>query len=282
MSNYHYKPPKNAPITNQKLFDDLKSVCESLGTRKLSQKVYDENGNFSVATYKKRFGSWNNALEQAGLEITEKIKKISLDDLVNDLKHISNKLYGKKLTQNIYRQYGRYDVKTYKSRFGTWNKALKKAGLEVSAVGKYSIEELFENIKKVWDHKSDQPSQDDMDNKKISRIGVSTYKYRFGSWSKALKAFIKHVNNDDSEFPKEEYPRISTKETKGKKESRHISKTVKNEVWNRDKGKCVQCGLNEKLEFDHIIPHSKGGANTYRNIQLLCESCNRKKSAKIG
>lgn len=40
--------------------------------------------------------------------------------------------------------------------------------------------------------------------------------------------------------------------------------------------------LKENLEFDHIIPHSKGGANTYRNIQLLCEPCNRSKSAKIG
>lgn len=148
MSNYHYKPPKNAPITNQKLFDDLKSVCESLGTRKLSQKVYDENGNFSVATYKKRFGSWNNALEQAGLEITEKIKKISLDDLVNDLKHISNKLYGKKLTQNIYRQYGRYDVKTYKSRFGTWNKALKKAGLEVQQLENIQMKNFLIILKK--------------------------------------------------------------------------------------------------------------------------------------
>ena len=37
----------------------------------------------------------------------------------------------------------------------------------------------------------------------------------------------------------------------------------------------------ESVEFDHIIPHSKGGANTKRNIQLLCESCNRKKSDKI-
>ena len=46
--------------------------------------------------------------------------------------------------------------------------------------------------------------------------------------------------------------------------------------------KCVQCSSNENLEFDHIIPHSKGGNNTYRNIQLLCEPCNRSKSAKIG
>jgi hypothetical protein len=69
---------------------------------------------------------------------------------------------------------------------------------------------------------------------------------------------------------------------KKKIKSRRISQDVKDKVWNRDGGKCVECGSNENLEFDHIIPHSKGGANTYRNIQLLCEPCNRRKSAKIG
>lgn len=63
---------------------------------------------------------------------------------------------------------------------------------------------------------------------------------------------------------------------------REISQSVKDKVWTRDKGKCVICGRNERLEFDHIIPVSKGGSNTYRNIQLLCENCNRTKSDKIG
>ena len=66
------------------------------------------------------------------------------------------------------------------------------------------------------------------------------------------------------------------------KRSRTIPEDVKDAVWRRDEGKCTQCGSNENLEFDHIIPHSKGGANTKRNVQLLCVKCNRKKSDKIG
>lgn len=60
-----------------------------------------------------------------------------------------------------------------------------------------------------------------------------------------------------------------------------ITEEVKMFVWKRDAGKCVKCGSNENLEFDHIIPFSKGGSNTERNIQLLCEKCNREKSDKI-
>lgn len=62
---------------------------------------------------------------------------------------------------------------------------------------------------------------------------------------------------------------------------RQISQEAKDIVWNRDGGKCKTCDGNQKLQFDHIIPFSKGGSNTYRNIQLLCESCNREKSNKI-
>lgn len=59
-----------------------------------------------------------------------------------------------------------------------------------------------------------------------------------------------------------------------------IPREVQREVWRRDGGRCVVCGSQERLEFDHTIPLSKGGANTARNIQLLCERCNRTKGGK--
>lgn len=63
--------------------------------------------------------------------------------------------------------------------------------------------------------------------------------------------------------------------------SRYIPERVRHKVWRRDMGRCVECGTKKLLEFDHIIPFSKGGNNTVRNIQLLCENCNRSKHNKI-
>jgi 5-methylcytosine-specific restriction endonuclease McrA len=60
-----------------------------------------------------------------------------------------------------------------------------------------------------------------------------------------------------------------------------ISENVRIAVWRRDQGKCVSCGSRENLEYDHIIPISRGGNNTVRNIELLCEKCNRTKHDKI-
>lgn len=78
-------------------------------------------------------------------------------------------------------------------------------------------------------------------------------------------------------------PTQESQQQKIKKSRRErIPQDVKDYVWKRDDGKCVECNSNEKLEFDHIIPLIKGGSSTYRNIQLLCEPCNRKKHSKLG
>lgn len=45
---------------------------------------------------------------------------------------------------------------------------------------------------------------------------------------------------------------------------------------------CAICSSIENLEIDHIIPVCDGGSHDQNNLQVLCRSCNRKKSSKSG
>jgi hypothetical protein len=60
-----------------------------------------------------------------------------------------------------------------------------------------------------------------------------------------------------------------------------IPKDVKLAVWKRDEGKCVECGSDFDLQYDHIIPFVMGGADTVENLQLLCARCNQRKGGRI-
>jgi hypothetical protein len=57
---------------------------------------------------------------------------------------------------------------------------------------------------------------------------------------------------------------------------------VRQAVWERDGGRCVRCGSQQELQYDHIIPLARGGADTAENLQLLCASCDRAKGDSIG
>jgi hypothetical protein len=59
---------------------------------------------------------------------------------------------------------------------------------------------------------------------------------------------------------------------------RNIPQWVKIAVAHRDEGTCRQCGSAYDLQYDHIVPYSRGGNSAdVDNIQLLCGRCNRRK-----
>lgn len=57
-------------------------------------------------------------------------------------------------------------------------------------------------------------------------------------------------------------------------------------VWLNDNGICHYCSINLPkpgnraktiTTIDHIVPHSKGGADTADNLVICCKMCNRRK-----
>lgn len=62
---------------------------------------------------------------------------------------------------------------------------------------------------------------------------------------------------------------------------RDVSLELRGIVFERDGYCCAKCGATNELEIDHIVPVSKGGGNEEANLQVLCKTCNRKKSARM-
>ena len=74
-------------------------------------------------------------------------------------------------------------------------------------------------------------------------------------------------------------------ETKAeRKQGRYLPREIMLKVVRRDNQICQKCYKNvrdDEIEFDHIIPLSKGGPTTVENIRLLCRNCNRNKSDSV-
>lgn len=66
---------------------------------------------------------------------------------------------------------------------------------------------------------------------------------------------------------------------------RNVSNALRISIFERDKFKCIYCGLGAKdgaiLNVDHIFPVSKGGSNEPHNLQTLCRACNNGKADRI-
>lgn len=65
------------------------------------------------------------------------------------------------------------------------------------------------------------------------------------------------------------------------KRTRTIRGSVRKDVMLRDNYTCQYCGSHDSLVLDHIFPFSRGGSNEADNLQVLCSSCNARKSDSI-
>jgi len=271
--------PDNRNASDKDLLDDLKKVANELNKVSLTQSEYDKVGRFHSGTIKNRFG-WNNALEKAGLSVA-KHQNISDDELLEDLKRVANKISPMKVTTFKYNEFGKYTSTAIDKRFG-WNKALKKAGLEISNLQNISDEELFENMEEMWIKLGRQPYITECV-KPFSKYSSDTYIRRFKKWRKALETFVEYIESDNDKNDKPIIEEIIQQNEQGCKHvtKRNPDNRLKLKVMWRDGNVCRLCGIKlsvwEEGHFDHIIPWSKCGETVLENLQILCVKCNQVK-----
>ncbi|MFI5137884.1 MAG: homing endonuclease associated repeat-containing protein [Sphingobacteriales bacterium] len=204
-------------------------------------------------------------------------------ELLDDLKRVADKLGKNNLTQREYDEPGKYSSRTVQKRFKNWNNALQKAGLEITVQQNISDKELYENIEEVWISLGRQPKYDEI-KKPLSKYSTGPYDKRFGTWRKALEAFVEFINSDNDQNQETEKIEENTPDIIGENEiifkhktKRAPSERLKVQVLMRDGNKCRLCGITvtgENIHFDHILAWSKGGETVLENLQVLCATHN--------
>lgn len=205
--------------------------------------------------------------------------QVSDGELIADLQNVAKSLDSDTVPQKKYGSLGTYDYSTLIRRFGSWNNALRVAGLRVSNEINISDERLFENLLNLWQHLGRQPRRSELASEP-STISQTPYNRRFGSWTAALEAFVKYANSVGAELPIEQARVEASRRTTG----RDPTLRLRWKVLQRDRFTCRACGASPaltpgvELQVDHIVPWSKGGETVSENLQTLCSVCNLGKS----
>jgi hypothetical protein len=210
--------------------------------------------------------------------------------LIQDVTNVAATLGRDTLTMQEYELHGKYHPSTLQRRFRSWFNVLKKANLKDSR-SPFDItdQELFDNLRNIWTVLGRQPKHDEVHNKSVSSTySASTYKRHFGSWRKALEAFVRYVNDESAEvnaLPNSLVNQVEpscnqSNNVMSHKTKRDISERLRFSILLRDGFRCQSCGQSPisspgiELHVDHIVPWSKGGETIRDNLQTKCKECN--------
>jgi Homing endonuclease associated repeat/HNH endonuclease len=199
-------------------------------------------------------------------------RNVSDEELLAELKRVAALLARDTVTSDQFNEHARFHSTTLSRRFGSWLKTLEAAGLQRSRNLNIPTEQLFENLVSIWLTLGRQPKYQDLKPGQSS-FSAGTYEKRFGTWRKALEAFVEWAN--EGGVVQDAQPVAQTAARRG---TRNINWRLRALVLMRDGARCQLCGAEARhgvrLHVDHIVPWSKGGETTLANLRILCEVCN--------
>lgn len=318
--------------TAEQVKANLSEVLKRANGYCFSQDFFQKNGGvYSVKTVKSILGvkNWEAALELVGAKKRiragqiqviirpqrhkkpsgQKKRDLMKEILLDELRKASAKAPKVSLTYRVYKTNGgTYSRRPFKIHFGSWTKAVNAIGNLSGRQQKYSKDELFDEIQRLWEHFGRQPTYQEMDDH--GKISGYCYATRFRSegkpsWTNAIHAFCEDRNSEAALAPlpfSESLSSVQVPKEPEKKEfavaipstepdtliiihktSRQVPKRLRWRVFARDNFICQDCGRSPAkhgiaLEADHKTAWTNGGETVFENLRTLCEDCNKGKS----
>ncbi len=295
--------------SDEALLAELRRVAALVGKDKLTVAEFSKRSKINVGTLRRRFGSWPGALDRAGLSYLCNVvtparksrtlaRKMTNEQIIEEIRRVAQVTSRPNVTTDDLRQYASIGTGAIRNRFGSLKAAIRAAGLCETAHGRrYTDDECFENLLRVWTYYGRPPMHREM---KLppSEVGPKAYIQRWGTWRKALYAFVDRANHDtgtDVQTDEESTARVhiktqacelSKKSRKPDSEVREIRLGLRYQILKRDRFRCVLCGrspatvLGLELHVDHIVPISQGGKSVPENLRSTCSECNIGKGPK--
>lgn len=272
-----------ARISSESLIAELQRLANELERLPSAQDMRD-HGEYSSSVYLRRFGSWLDAREAAGLEgeiVPWERKKTPKSELLGDIRDLAEKL-GKVPAANDMEEHGPRSPTTYQRRFGSWEAARVAAGFEEPNVYKIREETLLNDLREFAEEFGKTPSRLEM--KHEGPRSPCTYDYRFESFGEAvteagLEPTPDVLAGEDNPNWKGGYePYYGPGWPRKRRAAR-----------DRDDYQCQSCGMPEsehvevhgaQLSVHHIQPRRKfddpSEANELANLVTLCMSCHKR------
>jgi 5-methylcytosine-specific restriction endonuclease McrA len=114
---------RNTP--DKDLIKDVIDVAKKTGRNTVTMAEYQQYGKYHPTTLTRRFRSWFNVLEKAGLQESRSKLNIPEEELFDNLKNVWITLARQPKYQEFKKPLSKYSVGTYENRFGLWRKALE-------------------------------------------------------------------------------------------------------------------------------------------------------------
>jgi AcrR family transcriptional regulator len=170
--------------TDEELLDAIRQLATNNGRPPSLQEIAEET-QYSKSVFYAHFGSWQNALEEAGYEPRPPQEQVSKDELVAELQRLGDELGHQPSLQEM-NEHGEYWGSTYKNHFESWATALADAGFDPAATDQsIGRDAMRAELEQLGEQLGRQPTMRAMAEQ--GAYDPKTYHREYGSWLAALE-----------------------------------------------------------------------------------------------